>query len=159
MQKLHLEPPAEPLGGAMNSADFAAVPMPPVVSRVCTFAPGTLPELRWATIIAHRDRSSPGDHICSRELRATAAAVRWAVSYPSIINRKLLILGDSLTALSAISKGRSSSFALNSILRPLMALLLASGLSLHLLYVPSANNPADYPSRNPRSSWRHDDEL
>ena len=114
-----------------------------------------LPQRRWATIVAHSD-GRDWDHITARELRAAGAAIRWVVSYPTAINTRLLVIGDSVAALGALAKGRSSSLALRSILRPITALLLASGLSLRLAYIPSAGNPADYASRHPLTTWRPD---
>ena len=113
---------------------------------------------RWATIVAHRD-GRYWEHISARELRAAGAAIRWTVSYPTAINSRLLVIGDSTTALSALAKGRSSSFALRSILLPTTALLLASGLSLRLLYMPSAANPADFASRHPLTTWLPDGDF
>ena len=49
--------------------------------------------------------------------------------------------------MSAMAKGRSSSRALNSILRRLNALRLAAGLSVVVGYVNTLENPADKPSR------------
>ncbi len=112
-----------------------------------------LPRRRWATIVAHRD-GRDWDHITARELRAAGFAIRWVVSYPAAINTRLLVLGDSVAALGALAKGRSSSLALRTIQRPITALLLASGLSLRLAYIPSADNPADYASRHPLTAWQ-----
>jgi hypothetical protein len=84
------------------------------------------------------------------------AAIRWALSYPTIINARLLLLGDSLAVLGALAKGRSSAFSLRALLRPIAAMLLSANVSLRLLYVPSAANPADFPSRHPRTLWRPD---
>jgi hypothetical protein len=122
-------------------------------TRIHCVSVAALPHRRWATIVAHRD-GRDWDHITARELRAAGTAIRWTLSHPAAVNSRLLLLGDSTSALGALAKGRSSSFALRSILRPLTALLLASGLSLRLLYVPSAANPADWASRHPLTTWR-----
>jgi len=82
--------------------------------------------------VAHRDGRNR-QAICARELRAIGAAIRWAVSYPSIINARLLVLGDSLAVLGALQKGRSSAFSLRALLRPIAAMLLSANVSLRLL--------------------------
>jgi hypothetical protein len=76
-------------------------------------------------------------------------AIRWAISSPTAINSRILLLGDSLVALGALCKGRSSSFYLRSALQPLTALLLAGNIVLKPAYIPSELNPADGPSRRP----------
>src|SRR5687767_7001554 len=122
-------------------------------TRIHCLSVAALPRRRWATIVAHRD-GRDWDHITARELRAVGAAIRWVVSHPAAVNTRLLVIGDSVAALGALAKGRSSSLALRCILRPITALLLASGLSLRLAYIPSADNPADYASRHPLTAWR-----
>ena len=47
----------------------------------------------------------------------------------------------------AASKGRSSSFRLNSILRSMLPYLVFANIVLGLIWVETAANPADYPSR------------
>jgi hypothetical protein len=80
--------------------------------------------------------------------RASAsAAIRWVVSLKSSIRRRLLLLSDSQVVVGALSKGRSSSHNLLCRLRPVSALLLASGIQLYCRWIPSADNPADEPSR------------
>jgi hypothetical protein len=54
---------------------------------------------------------------------------------------------DSTVAFFSLWKGRSSSAPLLLILRQIAALLLASGLSLCVGWLPSEINPADKPSR------------
>ena len=42
---------------------------------------------------------------------------------------------------------------LNVLLRRVAALVLAAGLRLHLVFVPSAHNPSDPPSRGGPATW------
>lgn len=100
----------------------------------------------WRTIVAApwRDRS---EHINVLELRAALTAVRWALSFPTSVNHRLLILSDSQVVVGAANKGRSSSRPLLRRLRALAALVLASGVRVTLRWVPSEVNPADGPSR------------
>lgn len=102
---------------------------------------------RWSTIVSSRWKQS-GEHINSLELRAVATAVKWSLSYPSSSpGRKLLLFSDSLVAIGALNKGRSSSPLLLRRLRAISAWLLAGGLRLLLYWIPSELNPADEPSR------------
>ena len=104
--------------------------------------------LRWHTLVA--SRWSRAEHVNVLEARALSTAVRWAISRttPSTcVGRNALVFVDSAVVLSAATKGRSSSPLLLRRLRQLAALLLAAGTRLHLVWVPSAANPADGPSR------------
>jgi hypothetical protein len=100
----------------------------------------------WSTIISSKWKWS--EHINILETRAISTAVKWVLSFPYSIQHRVIILTDSLVSLFSISKGRSSSYQLLSRLRTLASLLLASGMRLYLRYVPSEDNPADFPSRN-----------
>lgn len=104
------------------------------------------PSTRWGIIAASRWRDN-NEHINSLELRAAATAVRWSLSYPSSLGRKLFLFSDSQVAIGSLSKGRSSSPLLLRRLRAISASLLASGLRLLLYWIPSELNPADEPSR------------
>jgi len=81
------------------------------------------------------------------ELRAVLTAVRWVLSLPQSVNKRLLVLCDSQVALGAVSKGRSSSQPLLRRLRALAALVMASGLCVTVRWIPTDLNPADEPSR------------
>lgn len=99
----------------------------------------------WTTIAATRvlhDR-----HINALELSAVVLATYWLSSYPSSLGSTVVLLCDSMVALGTIWKGRSSSFALLPQLRRLAAVCLAGDVHLFPLYVASADNPADAPSR------------
>jgi len=99
----------------------------------------------WRVIVSSRWRAT--EHINKLELRSISTTLRWVASFPSSIRRRLLLLSDSQVAVGALSKGRSSSFALLVRLRPISALLLATGLQLHTRWLASHLNPADAPSR------------
>lgn len=117
-----------------------------IASRPPVVVPApSLDGLPWSTII-----SSPWkepEHINVLETRAVSTALRWVLSSPDSIRRRLLLLCDSQVVVYAISKGRSSSFELLRRLRYLSALVLASGVQLLPRWIDSAANPADGASR------------
>ena len=121
----------------------------------------TVSSANWRTIV-----SSPWqqpEHINVFEVRAALTAVRWSLSLPSSIQQynsgwyghRLLLCSDSSSALGSINKGRSSSHSLLRPLRTIAALLLASGLQLSVVWLPSASNPADGPSRLNRNKDKY----
>lgn len=61
---------------------------------------------------------------------------------------RCVLLVDSRAAAGAWAKGRSSARNLNRILHQALAWSLLGRKSLHLVWVRSEANPADYPSRN-----------
>lgn len=99
----------------------------------------------WSTIISsHWRRRS---HINSLELHSVLLALRWEISRPRSLDTRLLLLTDSSVVYYGLCKGRSSSPFLLSLYRRYAALVLASGLSVLPIWVPSASNPADAASR------------
>ena len=63
------------------------------------------------------------------------------------LNKKHLVLSDSMSVVLALSKGRSSAGAMNRVCRQVAALELATGMHVHTRWLPSELNPADLPSR------------
>ena len=104
------------------------------------------PDVSWSIIASSRWKYG-SEHINSLELRAVSTAVKWSLSFPSSLGRKLLLFSDSLVAIGALRKGRSSSPLLLRRMRAISSWLLASGLRLLLYWIPSELNPADEPSR------------
>jgi hypothetical protein len=93
------------------------------------------------------------EHINVEEARALLVYVRWVLRSRSRTGRRLVVLLDSMVALGAVSKGRSSSWPLNRVLRQIAALCFAGDLRLHLVFVPTEHNPADHPSRGGPGTW------
>jgi hypothetical protein len=87
------------------------------------------------------------EHINVLELRAVLLTVHWLLSFPSAHGRRAFLLVDSTAAYFSLWKGRSSSPSLLRVLRKIAALLLASGSSLMVGWVPTDVNPADGASR------------
>lgn len=105
----------------------------------------SLEGLRWATIISTQWRFQ--EHINLLELRAFHLALLWIVSLPRSCSTRLFALLDSAVAFYAIRKGRSSSPNLLPLIRKINVLLLAADIAILPIWVPSAVNPADAPSR------------
>lgn len=101
----------------------------------------------WRTIISSPWRGAE-EHINLFELRAVTTSLRWVLSFPSSVDRRLLLLCDSQVAVGALMKGRSSSQPILRRLRHIAALLLASGLRVCARWIASHLNPADEPSRH-----------
>lgn len=105
----------------------------------------------WRIAISHPWHAE--EHINALEVRASLAAMHWAVKRPDVLvpsstdHRKLLLLVDSSATHGAITKGRSSSHRLLRPLRTMSSLLLAAGIYVRTKWIPSALNPADRPSR------------
>ena len=87
------------------------------------------------------------EHINVREGRAFLARLRWVLRARSRHGHRIVILVDSRVWLGGVTKGRSSSLPLNSLLRQVAALVMAGGLVLYVVFIPTAWNPADDPSR------------
>lgn len=101
--------------------------------------------LHWKLIV-----SSPwarAEHITTLELRAFKTSVMWMLSLSAAEGCRLVQFYDSMAVVGAVRKGRSSSRNFKPILRVLSAFVLATGCKLHILWVPTASNAADAPSR------------
>ena len=106
----------------------------------------------WSTIISSPWRREA--HINELELHSVLLAIRWALSQPVFSNSRMCLLTDSSVVFYGLQKGRSSAPALLSLFRRYAALVLAGGLSIMPVWIPSSANPADAPSRNICKGWR-----
>ena len=88
-----------------------------------------------------------GEHINIREVRAAGYGVNEAVRRGCALDGRVVVLLDSVVALSALAKGRSSSFGVLRAVRRVNAGLLATGIRPLYRFVESECNPADLPSR------------
>jgi hypothetical protein len=122
----------------------------PVLGGARQPAPGVrdfVRRARWRTCVSSLWKY-PG-FITHLEASAACTALRWNLSRPSGRAARVLHLVDNAAVEAAIRKGRCSAYALLLRQRRIAALLLASGTSLHPVWIPSAINPADEPSRPP----------
>ena len=92
-------------------------------------------------------------HINLEEAQALLRYVRWILRSKTRLCRRIVILVDSQVVIWAVTKGRSGSAPLNRLLRKLAAVTFAGGLILHCIFVPSAHNPSDWPSRGGPATW------
>lgn len=92
----------------------------------------------------------PG-HINILEGEAFLILLRWILCARAHHSSRVVILCDSSVWTGAAAKGRSSS-PLNRLLRKVAALELAGDLMVHIVLVPSDENPSDEPSRGVR--WK-----
>lgn len=98
--------------------------------------------------VSGADRWSPetaGLHINDKELRAVHQALR--LHQQQIRNRRVLILCDNTTVCHLLNTGTTRSTALLAPLRRVWDFLLSNNIDFHARYIPSAQNPADAPSR------------
>ena len=88
-----------------------------------------------------------GAHINVLELGAVLSAMKWRTRCIAGIKVKYAHLCDSQVCIAVLVKGRSSSAQLSHTLKKVNALTLASGCCPAFVYVRTADNPADDPSR------------
>jgi hypothetical protein len=124
------------------------VPSLPLASESQPDLPLSLSRARWRTAVSSRWRN-PLAHINVLEAVACRTALRWLLSRPAYaFGSRVLFLGDSVVVTGALTKGRSSSFALLAQLRRIAALVIATGTQMVARWVPSHLNPSDAASRN-----------
>ena len=93
-------------------------------------------------------KATDDDHINLREARALHFYVRWVLRARNRHRHRFVVLVDSKVVVGAACKGRSGSLRLNEWLRRIFCLCFAGGLRMHVVFIPSEHNPADFPSRD-----------
>ena len=101
---------------------------------------------KWKTVVSDRWKHR-GEHITLLEARAVLTGIRWVSRQAKRRNTRVPFFIDSQAVLGAFAKGRSSSRKINRILGRTAAYICAANLRLSWLWVPTAHNPADEPSR------------
>lgn len=101
--------------------------------------------LEWKVVSSYHFRQT--SHINLQEARALRKEVVRATCGDGQTNQVQLCLNDSRVVCGAVTKGRSSSFKLNGILRSMIPFLTLSNIVLALLWIQTDSNPADHPSR------------
>ena len=87
-------------------------------------------------------------HSGALEAAGVSIMLRWLLRSPEKHNARVCALVDAQAVIGALAKGRSSAPTLRHELQRIAALSLAGGWCMRYVYVPSAFNPADAPSRN-----------
>ena len=110
-------------------------------------------DVKWHTVVSVAWRRRP-QHINVGELMAASTAVRWVATHSRSHGSRIVLFNDSTAVVGALSKGRTSSFAMQAKLRPLWAVCLLFQLRVYAVWTPSLLNPADWPSRHIRHESR-----
>lgn len=100
----------------------------------------------WHTAVQYKWEHP--EHINILEGRAIVLALRHVSRTTTNHGRRIVLFVDNTAVLGALSKGRSSSPALNQICRQVAALVLVADIDIEYYYVESKENPADKPSRS-----------
>ena len=93
------------------------------------------------------------DHINLEEMKALLLFVKWILRSASRFAHRIVVLIDSKVVVGAVTKGRSSSFPLNRLIKRLAATCFAGGIVLHCVFIPTSHNPSDWPSRGGPDTW------
>ncbi|CAE7783373.1 unnamed protein product, partial [Symbiodinium pilosum] len=109
------------------------------------FASACAESLPWAVASSYAFRET--SHINLQEARALRREIRRLASCFDNAGRIQVCLNDSMVCVFAFSKGRSSSLKLNNILRGLLPYLVMGDVAPALLWIETAANFADHPSR------------
>ena len=99
----------------------------------------------WSIIHGYSWKSPA--HINVLELQATLNAFKWRVRKAQNIKCRCLHVIDNQAVCAIIAKVRCSAYRLQSGLKKLNSLVLASGIVLAVGYVATNCNPSDIPSR------------
>jgi hypothetical protein len=121
-------------------ADLRLMPASPVVEEVTAALP-------WR--VTSSDSFTHTHHINLQEANSMGREVTKTVGKTAsfLQARRQLLLCDSSVCVGAFSKGRSSSFKLNDLLRKSIPYFDVGHLVLALLWIATSKNPSDYPSR------------
>ena len=131
--------------------------------KVPPLAPAWMPLARWRPLYFGKWRVT--EHTNINETRAVVGLLRHLARSSRMWRRKVLVLTDSMVALGALGKGRSSSPALLRLCRQAAAITMCFAIHGHCRYVPSELNVADGLSRGgflgaaPETVAAHSDRL
>ena len=105
---------------------------------------------KWRVVLSFGLRL---DHINVQELRGALASLEWRLrTSTATVRSRLVHFLDSQVTIGLLTKGRTSSLKLQNVLRRYDALMLASSAVAAYVYIRTDLNPADAPSRWPRSN-------
>ena len=101
--------------------------------------------MEWTATAGYSFRET--SHINLQETRALRREISRFASNSENRGQIQICLNDSRVVCGAVSKGRSSSYKLNGILRGMLPFLIFADITLALLWTETDSNPADHPSR------------
>ena len=108
---------------------------------------GSVQPGRWIWHVGTSYPFQQEEHINVLELRTIVHSFEWRARKANYGDLRSLHLSDSQVSLAVATKGRSSSRALNRLLRRFCSLQIATGVHPLLSWIESEDNPADEPSR------------
>lgn len=103
---------------------------------------------RWRRVVCLKWRKN--EHINKQELRMLTMGIRHASRCPDRRGKRIVLLSDSLVAIGAVAKGRSSAAGLNTEVRRVASHVLGVGTKIYPRYIHTSRNCADGPSRGRR---------
>ena len=109
--------------------------------------PGRLVKQGWHQLFQCKWGLPEAIHVL--EARGCTSALRHLTRSMSFRDVNVVILNDNLGVVMALSRGRSSHFALLQQCRRVLALSVCCGLTVSWRWIPSELNPADAGSREP----------
>ncbi|CAK0826987.1 unnamed protein product [Prorocentrum cordatum] len=128
-------PQTQAAGAAEGAAGSAFDEVPPDVIK-----------LPWRTVGRHRWRW-PEESMPVAEARAVLHGLQHLVRASRHRGRRVVVLGDSLSAAGAVDRFRSSSCKMLRVTQAIAAVTLVTATTLHYRWLPSEWNAADNPSR------------
>lgn len=128
-----------------NGSDIRITTGTPTNPKV--FPRQSIPSEFWNWRITLSRKWDHHEHINCLELRSILLALQWRLSRIGLCDQRVLHISDSAVSISILSKGRTSSRALQHVVRKVGAILLLSNASLFNCHVDSWDNPTDDASR------------
>ena len=129
-----------------NGSDIRIATGIPINPKV--FPRQSIPSEFWNWRITLSRKWSKHEHINCLELRSILLALQWRLDRIGLCNQRVLHLSDSSVSISILSKGRTSSKALEHVVRKVGSVLLMSNAALFNCHVDSWDNPTDDASRS-----------
>ncbi|CAK0902508.1 unnamed protein product [Prorocentrum cordatum] len=129
------DPQTQAAGAAEGAAGSAFDEVPPDVIK-----------LPWRTVGRHRWRW-PEESMPVAEARAVLHGLQHLVRASRHRGRRVVVLGDSLSAAGAVDRFRSNSCKMLRVTQAIAAVTLVTATTLHYRWLPSEWNAADNPSR------------
>jgi len=86
-------------------------------------------------------------HINLLEMNAILITIKWLLRRTDNVGRRTVHASDSQVCIAILCKGRTSALRLQSCSKKISATVVAASLQPYYVFIESARNPADRPSR------------